>query len=163
MALKFCTSIRNTILKSFLAGLTASVATAGESLDAPGGEAHSVTAVIGFDGYGDRSDSVADELRSAESPGGDRGKEIAPPSSVSLPAASAANAASQHLDPPTFNPPILADGVIILSWTGDAILQQTSDLTANPVRWKDVAPRPTGNRYLAPAAQFVGRIFFRLS
>jgi hypothetical protein len=59
---------------------------------------------------------------------------------------------------PQLNPATLANGMVTITWTGAAILQQATRL--NPVDWADVQPQPGNTTYSAPVT--AGNAFFRL-
>jgi hypothetical protein len=64
-------------------------------------------------------------------------------------------------EPPQFGPPVLADGVLTLNWTGEGVLQETDSLSEDPINWSDVTPAPQGNTYDVQISEALQK-FYRL-
>jgi len=63
--------------------------------------------------------------------------------------------------PLQFNAPTFSTGMLSISWSGTATLQQASALTGSPGDWSDVNPQPTGNSYTVDVTTGASR-YYRL-
>jgi hypothetical protein len=63
---------------------------------------------------------------------------------------------------PKFNPPTQTNGVVTLTWTGSATLQQATNLTGQASDWSNVTPAPTGTTFTVTATNGPPMTFYRL-
>ena len=63
---------------------------------------------------------------------------------------------------PAFNPPVLSNGQLTISWTGTGTLLESTNVAVPMIQWTPVPGNPSGSYTVTPATNGVPHLYYRL-